>query len=375
MLEFLSRLTDTSDFPARWHCGRWSDTHGWIHIISDLATFSAYMTIPVLLAVVVYRRRADVPFPRVLALFSAFIFVCGLTHLMEAIIFWEPMYRLAGTLKLTTAVVSWFTVAALIPVVPRMMAMRFPEELESEVLLRTRELDDERVELESARAQLASVNEALRARNQEMETFVHTVSHDLKAPLVTTGSYLDIIEEAADEGETGEVMEAVVRARAAGARMNMILGDLLTLSREGARDLNVEMFEVRDAVALAAPVVDGTIDVQGVLGTLFADRSQVVQVLENLFTNAAKYGRGRIELGMSQGGGVTTLWVDDDGDGVPIKWREQVFRLFERLHSTESGTGVGLAIVKRIMERHAGRAWIETSPLGGARVLVEFPNG
>ncbi len=123
MANIVSGLFDTSGFPARWHCGIWSDALGWLHIGSDVAIFSAYTAIPVVLAFFIL-RKPDTPFPRVLWLFIAFIFACGFGHLLEAIIFWHPVYRLAGVVKLTTAVVSWATVVALVFIVPQ--ALTFP---------------------------------------------------------------------------------------------------------------------------------------------------------------------------------------------------------------------------------------------------------
>src|SRR5213075_630905 len=112
MFDFLSKLFDTSDFPARWHCGNWTAGHGWLHVLSDLGVWSAYVTIPCVLAFFTWRRR-DIPFCAIFWLFGAFILACGTTHLMEAIIFWWPAYRLAGVVKLLTAVVSWATVFSL----------------------------------------------------------------------------------------------------------------------------------------------------------------------------------------------------------------------------------------------------------------------
>ena len=135
MFDFLSKLFDTSDFPARWHCGNWTAGHGWLHILSDLGVWSAYVAIPVVLGFFVLRRK-DIPFRGIFVLFGAFILACGTTHLMEAIIFWWPVYRLAGLIKLFTALVSWGTVFALIRVAPRFLAMRSPEELEREIAIR-----------------------------------------------------------------------------------------------------------------------------------------------------------------------------------------------------------------------------------------------
>jgi hypothetical protein len=135
MVDFFAHLFDTGDFPARWRCGNWTAEHGWLHILSDLGIWSAYVAIPCVLGYFVLYSKSN-PFRKILLLFGAFILVCGTTHLMEAIIFWWPAYRLAGLIKLITAMVSWATVLALIPVVPRVLAMRSPDELEWEIAMR-----------------------------------------------------------------------------------------------------------------------------------------------------------------------------------------------------------------------------------------------
>ncbi|MEQ8787261.1 MAG: PAS domain S-box protein [Pirellulaceae bacterium] len=132
LVNFFLNLFDTSDFPARWHCGRWTDGHGWLHVLSDIGVWSAYFAIPAILGFFVVRRK-DLPFRIIFVLFVAFILFCGLTHLMEAVIFWWPAYRLAGVIKFLTAVVSWTTVFALVKVGPQVIRMRAPEELEREI--------------------------------------------------------------------------------------------------------------------------------------------------------------------------------------------------------------------------------------------------
>jgi cyanate permease len=121
MLDLIRMLTDTSGFPARWHCGIWSAQLGWLHIVSDLCVFSAYMAIPCLLYHFT-RRRPDLPFLPIFWLFCAFIAACGTTHLIEAMIFWWPAYRLSGAAKLFTAAISWATVFALMLVLPHTRA-------------------------------------------------------------------------------------------------------------------------------------------------------------------------------------------------------------------------------------------------------------
>ena len=129
---FFSSIFNTEDFPPRWHCGTWDTFHGWLHIVSDLIIWVAYMAIPVLLIYFVAKKKT-VPFLAIFRLFGLFILCCGFTHLAEAIMFWWPAYRLMGLLKAMTAVVSVATVIALLPALPKALALRTPAELEEEI--------------------------------------------------------------------------------------------------------------------------------------------------------------------------------------------------------------------------------------------------
>lgn len=142
MNSFVGQLFDTEGFPPRWSCGTaWSEDPwvGWLHVISDIAIFAAYLAIPIVIVFFIVRRK-DAPFPPVLWLFSAFILSCGFVHLTEAVIFWEPMYRFSGVLKGLTAVISWATVITLIPAFPRALALpglaRINEQLRDEIARR-----------------------------------------------------------------------------------------------------------------------------------------------------------------------------------------------------------------------------------------------
>ena len=116
-------LFDTSDFPPRWHCGAWTDLHGWVHIGSDVLIAVSYFAIPVTILRLVW-KRSDVPFRRVFWLFASFILLCGLGHLVEASIFWHPWYRFSGLVKAATAVVSLATAVASVPVMRK--AIKLP---------------------------------------------------------------------------------------------------------------------------------------------------------------------------------------------------------------------------------------------------------
>lgn len=153
MSTFISKLFDTSDYPARWTCGNWSSFEGWLHIVSDITICAAYIAIPTALFILV-RKRKDIAFPFVIWLFIAFILCCGITHGFEASIFWWPAYRWTGLLKAITAIVSVFTVFKLIQVMPQ--ALSIPA-LYSEHQSLTRSvgsLKDEKQRLASAHAEL-----------------------------------------------------------------------------------------------------------------------------------------------------------------------------------------------------------------------------
>ncbi len=137
MWDFWARLFDSSGFPPRWQCGSWDVGLGWLHILADLAIWAAYFAIPCILSYYAFRRK-DMPFRGVLRLFVAFILLCGLTHLLNAVLFWWPAYRLDGLLKLLTAGVSWLAVVALVRVTPHLLALRSPAELEREIAERKR---------------------------------------------------------------------------------------------------------------------------------------------------------------------------------------------------------------------------------------------
>lgn len=128
MSDLKNWLIGTYDFPARWFCGSWTPLHGWTHIISDILVWAAYMMIPVVLVYFVL-KRGNLPFPKLFFLFGAFIAACGTVHLIEAVIYWVPIYRISGVLKVCTAIVSWITVFALIPIVPKALELRSPQEV------------------------------------------------------------------------------------------------------------------------------------------------------------------------------------------------------------------------------------------------------
>ena len=123
LIEFFQLLFNTSDWPPRWVCGKWSDFHGWLYIYSDITIWLAYFIIPLIIVLYV-QQRPDVPFLPVFWLFGSFIILCGATHLIDAVIFWWPGYRLSALLRFFTAIISVITVLALIRDLPKALSLK-----------------------------------------------------------------------------------------------------------------------------------------------------------------------------------------------------------------------------------------------------------
>jgi PAS domain S-box-containing protein len=242
-VDFLARLFDTSDFPARWQCGNWTAGHGWLHILSDLGVWSAYVAIPCVLGYFVIRKK-DIPFRTIFLLFGAFILACGTTHLMEALIFWWPAYRLAGVIKLVTAIVSWGTVLALVPVAPKALAMRSPEELEREIAARKEAenaLQTVNTELEARvrgrTAELAEANASLRYEREMLRITLASIGDavmatDLKGRVTFLNSVAQTLTGWKEEDARGQPLEGVFRIVNEKTR-KMVVNPALRALKEG----------------------------------------------------------------------------------------------------------------------------------------------
>jgi PAS domain S-box-containing protein len=141
VLDFFVKLLDSSDWPPRWHCGNWTDFHGWLYIISDLLIWSAYFAIPVIIIRFI-SRRSHQRFTRLYFLFAGFILACGATHFLDAVMFWVPLYRLSALVRVITAVISWMTVFSLIRLLPYAFSLQSPQSLEAEIERRKRTESD-----------------------------------------------------------------------------------------------------------------------------------------------------------------------------------------------------------------------------------------
>jgi len=270
--------------------------------------------------------------------------------------------------------------AALIPLPPQAASPGRPR---SAGLVVARDVTERR----RAESEREALIRELEARNAELERFSYTVSHDLKAPLVTIRGFLGLVEQAAERGDAGSVRADMQRIYRASDRMQKLLGELLDLSRIGrvvGPAESVALGEVaREAVANAASALSDrgvAVEIASDLPAVRGDRLRLAEVLQNLVDNAAKFMGGqprpRVTIGARKGAapGQAELFVSDNGIGIEERFHEQVFRLFDKLDPASPGTGVGLALVKRIVEVHGGRVWVESKGAGeGATFRFTLP--
>lgn len=155
--EFFKKLFSTEGFPPRWNCGRWTDFHGWVYIAGDLLIWSAYFTIPLIIVMYVSRQRnTGIRFQRIYLLFASFILACGSTHLIDALIFWYPVYRFSALARVATGIISWTTVFFLVKSLPTALTLKSASALEAEVSQR-RAAESELVEKNAMLAAAQSI--------------------------------------------------------------------------------------------------------------------------------------------------------------------------------------------------------------------------
>lgn len=374
---FVGNLFNTDGFPARWDCGpAWQKEPGvgWLHIGSDIAIFGAYLAIPVLLAWFVTRRR-DFPFPSLVILFALFIVSCGIVHLVEAVIFWEPVYRLSGFLKLITAAVSWGTVVVLVPVIPRVLNLPNLEKVNSR-------LEAEVKERRRAESQLLTYTCQLERSNQELDEFAYITSHDLRSPLQAVKNLANWIRDDNRETLTEESTRHIELMHQRIGRMECLLDDLQKYSRIGRVEQSIQPTDVG---AVLAGIVESLprsdqmkIKIGSDMPVLTTFKSPLELVLRKLIENAIKHHNrndGQILITCRESGEYFLFQVRDDGPGISPEFHTRIFKVFETLRPRDDveGSGMGLSIARKTVETVDGEIWLESELGKGAAFCFSWP--
>ena len=224
----------------------------------------------------------------------------------------------------------------------------------------------------------------LRRSNAELEQFAYVASHDLQEPLRAVGGYVRLLEHRFPAHVDAKAREYIQGAAEGAIRMEQQITDLLSLSRVGSRGLRPEWTDLSVPLKTALHYLQFTIRSTGAkvtsdpMPTLPVDAIQIGQVFQNLIGNALKFSgesSPEIHVGAREAKGEWVIWVRDKGIGIGRQYFQRIFQVFQRLHTRKKhpGTGIGLAICKKIVERHGGRIWVESEPGKGATFYFSLP--
>ncbi len=241
-------------------------------------------------------------------------------------------------------------------------------------------------------AEQESLIQELASKNAELERFTYTVSHDLKSPLVTINGFLGYLKQDAIAGDIKRHTEDAQRVQDAVNKMHRLLGELLELSQIGRMMNEPQMLPFEELTREALEIVHGRLQARGItvqilspqgtqpkLPDIYGDKPRLIEVMQNLLDNSAKYMGDQpnplIEIGQFYDAkGESVFFVRDNGIGIAAKYHETIFGLFNKLDANSEGTGVGLALVKRIVEVHGGRIWVESEVGKGTTFCFHLKN-
>lgn len=404
------------NFMGHGHCYLWRQDLVLLHSVSDVLIAAAYFTIPAALYVLMLKRK-DLEYQWMFVLFAMFIFACGTTHLLAVWNIWNGDYYLSGAVKAITAIVSILTAALIWPLIPKALALPRPVELQkantdlqSEIELRkasesnlrsarnelqnhVKELLEAKKQLETEIAYRRAAEEkekakslALERSNEDLEQFAFIASHDLREPLRKLMSFTQLLSSGRYGSFDEKGQQFVHYIRDAAERMEALINSLLEYSRVTTQSRDFENVSFAELADEAERDLQLRIDESGasiekdIQGSVQGNRSQLRQVVQNLIGNALKYRSPDTPPVIRITGGQVAddlyrLTVTDNGIGFDPQYKDQIFEVFKRLHGRDEyeGTGMGLAICKKIIERHGGQI-TATSKLGeGSTFRIDLP--
>lgn len=368
IIDFFSKLFMAESWPARWYCGVWTGFHGWLYIGSNIAIWAAYFAIPFVLLYFILKRN-DIPFVRVFWLFILFILACGVTHLVDAILFYYPAYRFSALVLFVCAVISWVTVVALVKILPDALSLKSISQLETIISSRTKNL------------RLVSAD--LKRQNGQLLNYAHITSHDLREPISNIISLIELHDMEEDQKEKEKYYNMF---RSESNNMLSTLNELnesLKIQNSDEVERTIILFddvleEVKNSISTLIDQTKAKIETDfSALEQINYPRIYLSSILRNLITNAIKYKhpdrQPHIRISTSLVDGVEILECRDNGSGLDLrKYGSKIFRLHKRFHGNEDSRGVGLFITKNQVEAMGGTIEIESDLGVGAKFTVRF---
>ncbi len=366
--DFFSRFFEAKSWPPRWYCGQWTDFHGWLYIISDVAIWAAYFAIPVFLYFFL-KKKKDIPLPKIFWLFMAFIMLCGMTHLIDASMFWWPFYRVNAMFRFITAIVSWATVISLISVFPEAVKLRTSVDFNKEL--------EERKKVEQ---ELIAAKEIAERSEKAKEQFLANMSHEIRTPMNAIIGFAQLLDQSKLTAEQKDYVNVIQKA---GNNLLVVINDILDLSKieagkmefeAKAMDIHEQLYSLKTLFGPGAEEkalsLDVTVD-ENIPVMVLGDSSRLSQILINLLSNAIKFTEsGSVnvlaKLRSENHQNVSIQFsVIDTGIGIPKDRQAAVFKRFNQADRDTSskygGTGLGLTIVQHMVELQHGFLELESN--------------
>lgn len=359
MKELNAPLLSTQGFMPHGQDYSWAPGVLWMNVLPDVLIAMACSSVAFVL-IHAARRRRDPPLNGLLLWFGIFILACGATHVMNVWNVWHSEYWIEGLVKIVTAATAVPAALLLWRALPDILSL-------------------------PSRRQLHEANDSLARANRELESFTASVSHDLRSPLTSIAGQAGLLELALGEAATEDQKRRLQRIQGSVKQMSELIEALLALSRISRHTLHREIVDISSlAQQIVAdlsqhdPAHRVTVTIQPGMH-VHGDRRLLADLLANLIGNAwkftAKTPQPRIDLGQTQAGPMATLHIRDNGAGFDMAYQQKLFKPFQRLHGPAefTGSGIGLATVARIVERHGGRIWAESQPNHGAVFYFTLP--
>lgn len=370
IIYFFKHLFSTSDWEPRWQHGTWSQFHGWLYIISELLIWASYFAIPIILYVFIHKRREDLPFVRIFWLFILFLLASGTSHLVDAMIFWYPAFRLNSLVLSINAAIAVIAVSGMIKLLPEALSLRTPKQFEKIIKERTEDLEQSNLHLKKL--------------NDDIDNFVYAASHNLKSPINNIEGLLHVLKEELVTPNT-EIKGIVDRLDASILKVKQSIDNITDIIKlqQNPYDIEEHLYfkdTIDEVIQENSEIIrtsKGKIDLDLQQPDIYYSKTGLKSIIYNLLTNSLKYhipgNPPEIKIKTYKENSSIILEVSDNGLGIDMKRnKDKLFILFKRFHNHVEGTGIGLYMIKKLIEEKEGKIEVQSEVNKGAAFKITF---